>query len=77
MNVILLVTWLIPGQPPSNYQTPFSSMETCQVARSAVLAEAVRLNAEQDKYAARIRSQGGVVVYDPPPKQVTAVCVTQ
>ena len=76
MNVILLVTWIIPGQPPSSYQTPFSSMETCQLARSAVLAEAVRLNAEQDKYAARIRSQPGVI-YDPPPKQVTAVCVSQ
>jgi len=77
MNAVLLVTWIIYGQPPSSYQTTFASMDTCQAARLAVLGEATRLNAEQEKYAAGIRSQRGVVSFDPPPKQVTAVCVVQ
>jgi hypothetical protein len=77
MKTVLLVTWIVYGQPPSSYQTLFTSMEACQAARAAVVAEADRLNSEQASYAARIRGQPGVIAFDPPPKQVTAICVIQ
>src|SRR5258708_14939563 len=37
MRAILLVTWLIVGQPPNSYQVVFNSMEACTAARNAVL----------------------------------------
>jgi hypothetical protein len=30
MAFLLLVTWLAYGQPPSDYQVPFSSNEACE-----------------------------------------------
>jgi hypothetical protein len=72
---ILLVTWIIYGQPPSSYQTQFGSPENCQSARLSVLGEAIRLNAEQDVYVAKVRATGAI--YNPPPRQVTAVCAAQ
>jgi hypothetical protein len=42
MEAILLVTWITSGQPPSSYQTQFTTMEACQAARAAVLQEASR-----------------------------------
>lgn len=75
MKAILLVTWIIAGEPPSSYQTQFSSMESCQAARQAVLQDGVRINSEQNQYAARVRATG--MRFDPPPKQVTAVCAAQ
>jgi hypothetical protein len=74
MKWILLVTWIIAGQPPSNYQTIFQSGMACEGARREVLQERERLKSEQDTYVARIRSQPGIVAYDPPPPQVTAIC---
>jgi hypothetical protein len=49
MKAFLMVTWIIAGQPPSSYQTPFATMEACQAARIAVIQDADRLNAESDK----------------------------
>jgi hypothetical protein len=46
---ILLVTRLIPGQPPNNYQVMFYSEEACIAARDAVLTEGRRVKAEHDK----------------------------
>lgn len=77
-TAILLVTWLIYGQHPSSYQTPFSSMETCQKARAAVLAENDRLQAEEDRRTAATRAQPGVLAYNPPiPPSVSAICAAQ
>jgi hypothetical protein len=46
---ILLVTWLIPGQPPNNYQVMFYSEEACKATRDGVLAEGRRVKAQHDK----------------------------
>jgi hypothetical protein len=46
---ILLVAWLIPGQPPLSYQVAFSSEEACVAARDAVLADGRRVKAEHDQ----------------------------
>jgi hypothetical protein len=50
---VLLVTWFYYGQAPAWSQTPFTSMAACQVAREAVLCEAVRLKADWDKEVVR------------------------
>ena len=44
--VILLVTWLIPGQPPNSYQTSFASIEDCENSRAKIFQDAQRMNAE-------------------------------
>jgi hypothetical protein len=54
MKAILLVTWIVSGQPPNSYQSPFGSMEGCQAARTAVIAEGSRLNTEWEQNAARV-----------------------
>jgi hypothetical protein len=54
MKAILLVTWVVSGQPPNSYQTPFGSMEGCQAARAAVNAEGSRLTTEWEQNAARV-----------------------
>jgi hypothetical protein len=48
MTWILLVTWIVPGQPPqtSSYQTQFSSQQTCATARDEVLKSALRMRQE-------------------------------
>jgi len=45
---VLMMTWLVSGQPPSSYQVTFSSAEACHVARDAVLADGRRVKAEHD-----------------------------
>lgn len=54
MKTLLLVTWIVTGQPPSSYQTPFDTMEACLGARATVVLEADRLNAGSDQNAAQI-----------------------
>jgi hypothetical protein len=49
MNVVLLVTWFYYGQPPATSQTQFSSMETCEAARQAVLRDAMRLKSDAER----------------------------
>jgi hypothetical protein len=46
---ILMVTWLIVGQPPHSYQVMFYSEDTCVAARDAVLADGRRLKAEHNQ----------------------------
>jgi hypothetical protein len=54
MKALLLVTWVVSGQPPNSYQTPFGTMDACQAARAAVIADASRLNTEWEQNAARV-----------------------
>jgi hypothetical protein len=46
---ILIVAWLIPGQPPHSYQVTFFSEEACVAARDAVLADGRRVKEENDQ----------------------------
>jgi hypothetical protein len=46
---ILMVTWLISGQPPYSYQVTFFSEEACIAARDAVLADGRRVKAQDDQ----------------------------
>jgi hypothetical protein len=46
---ILVVTWLVSGQPPYGYQVTFLSEEACVSARDAVLADGRRVKAEHDQ----------------------------
>jgi hypothetical protein len=46
---ILLITWLLPGQPPHSYQVMFYSEEACMTARDAVLADGHRVKADHDQ----------------------------
>lgn len=39
---ILIVTVLVAGQPASNYQTQFSSKQSCEQAREQVLKKYAR-----------------------------------
>jgi hypothetical protein len=49
MAYVLLVTWIIHGQPPSSYQTQFTSSDKCITARDAVLADGQRIKNEFDQ----------------------------
>jgi hypothetical protein len=40
---LLLVTWLAYDQPPSHYQVPFNSNETCEAARQQLIKDAERI----------------------------------
>ena len=42
---VLLVTWLIAGQPPHSYQTTFRTMPACQAARAQLVKEAANIEA--------------------------------
>ncbi len=42
MKVVLLVTWIVSGQPPSSFQVEFDSWEKCGVAHDAVLQDRER-----------------------------------
>jgi len=42
-KTVLLVTWIVFGQPPSSYQVTFDSAEACDKAREAVLSDGMRL----------------------------------
>ena len=80
-NIILLVTWLVAGQPPNSYQTTFNSMEACEAARSAVLAEGRRIKAEfEQRVINGAKSMGeppAEVLMAMPAPSVTAVCAPQ
>jgi len=78
---ILLVTWLIPGQPPNNYQVMFYSEEACIATRDAVIAEGRRVKAEHDKVqidAARDTGENpALFLASKPSPNVSAVCAAQ
>jgi hypothetical protein len=78
---VLLVTWFIAGQPPTSYQTGFTSVEACEAARLAVFADGDRLR--QSIYDDAVRkgravglpdNMGGASAILP---SLTAVCVAQ
>jgi hypothetical protein len=75
---LLLVTWLMHDQPPSNYQVAFSSLEACEAARLKVVNDAQRVR--QDKIDQALRSgldqhmAARLGVVSP---SVSAVCVAQ
>jgi hypothetical protein len=57
---LLLVTWLAYGQPPSDYQVPFSSNEACEAARLLLIKDAERIGqAMIERANAQDRQIGG------------------
>src|SRR5262249_2450078 len=60
MTFLLLVTWLAYGQPPSDYQVPFSSNEACEAARLQLIKDAERIGqAMIERATAQDRQIGG------------------
>jgi hypothetical protein len=60
MTFLLLVTWLAYGQPPSDYQVPFSSNEACEAARLLLIKDAERIGqAMIERANAQDRQIGG------------------
>ena len=66
---VLMVTWLVPGQPPQTTQTDIATMPDCLKAKDAALAagEAAKAergemnNADKATASAQIRAAGGIV----------------
>jgi hypothetical protein len=44
MKAVLLVTWIVAGQPPASYHVEFDTIEKCHRARQAVLADYDRMH---------------------------------
>ena len=76
---VLLVTWLVSGQPPSSYQTTFNSAEACEAARNAVLTDGRRLEAEfeQKAFVAAGGSKADAAALSMQAPAVTVVCAAQ
>ena len=58
MAFLLLVTWLSYGQPPSDYQVPFSSNEACEAARLQLIKDAERIRQSMIERATQDRQIG-------------------
>lgn len=52
---LLLVTWIIHNQAPSNYQVAFASIEACDAAQLKVINDAERMRQEAVE---RLRREG-------------------
>ena len=81
-SFVLLVTWIVSGQPPSSYQTTFTSAEACEAARNAVLADGQRIKTDYNQRiingAKSIGQQPDVMLMmNHPAPAVTAVCAAQ
>jgi hypothetical protein len=78
---VLLVTWFVQGQPPSSYQTAFSSSEACEAARAAVFADGNRLRQTiYDDAINKVRGAGlpdNMAAAAAALPSLTAVCVAQ
>jgi hypothetical protein len=76
---LLLVTWFTPGQPTINYQTPFSSSETCETARLQVIKDAERMKQDLfDRYRqSNLPPMVGTSFAAAAAPSVSAVCVAQ
>jgi len=72
-KIILLVTWLVPGQPADSYQVGFSSLERCNGARAALLQDAQRLQEERTQRPAPSAAQ----IQPSLPFGISALCVAQ
>ena len=78
---LLLVTWLIPGQPPHSDRVMFYSEEACVAARDAVLAEGRRVKEEHNQVqtdAAKATDvDPSLFLASKQSPDVSAVCVAQ
>jgi len=71
-KVLLLVTWIVSGQPPNSYQVTLDSMDACLTARASILADAANLAAQSQKPPAGLPAGS---FYNPgAPPMVSAVC---
>jgi hypothetical protein len=65
---VLLVLWLVMGQPPQAYEVRFNTATACNAAKAALQREAERINAEPPAQVA-----GQTIL--PFPIRVSAICV--
>jgi hypothetical protein len=74
---VLIVTWFVYGQPPTNSQSEFVSAERCELARQMVFADAERLKKDALAAAAPHTDAMGMTSYTPNPvyPTVSAICV--
>ena len=72
---ILLVTWIIVGQPASSYQIVFTTEAACVRARDAVTADAAKIARDDAQRAAALFPGHRVIPATPP--TVSAVCVAK
>jgi cell division protein FtsL len=81
LTYMLLVTWIVHGQPPSSYQTQYTSADKCIFARETVLADWRRLKAEHEQRVAAAAKAENVTVeallMAEPPPMVSATCTAQ
>jgi hypothetical protein len=78
-RVVMLVTWFADDKPPQSYQQEFGSMSACEAARSSLVREAERLEAEQARHNAEMQAAiagRGLFVPGRAPS-LTAVCSPQ
>jgi hypothetical protein len=75
MKALLFVTWFYYGSPPASYQTPFDSIDACEVARAGILGDAERMKDDANKEIERKRALG--IIYNPIVPTVSAVCSVQ
>jgi hypothetical protein len=80
-SFILLVTWIVAGQPANSYQAVFSSEQACKMARVGVLVEGQRIREEFEKRAVAGATGSGVppatYLMASPPPSVAATCAKQ
>lgn len=74
---LLLVTWLVAGQPPSSYQQQFKTEKACALAKLQLDIEGAKLKAEEDNKNAVAEQNGFHVVVAGDPPRVSAICVAQ
>ena len=71
---ILMVAWLIPGQPPYSCQVTFFAEKACLAARDAVLADGRRVKAHQDQVQMDAAKATGVGASPLPSQQTISRC---
>ena len=61
-KAVLMVTWLVPGQPPQTTQTVVSDMATCDAARTQTVAagDAARADRQRQNDADKAQAQAQV-----------------
>jgi len=70
---LLLVTWLMPGQPPSNYQVAFNSSESWL----SVINDAQRIRQNRIDQARSAFGDQMAMALELAAPSVSAVCVPQ
>ncbi len=77
LPTVLLVTWLVHGQPPNSYQTTFTSKATCEAAKDKVLAAGIEFQMKSIETARKLGIEPTTFMLAHPPPMVTAVCAIQ